>query len=139
MIPFWRGNDSSDFSVLLRPNATGRATFRIAEGTDVNIQLSKSANESAPVHSQHSSSFALIPFNISENGKNELLSKFCQPFKIEDACPMHPPHQCLKLTFCRIRMFSTHGRPESLYTKSVGVPARRWIPARLPLQISYAC
>jgi hypothetical protein len=103
---------SSDVSVLLRrANAMWRPAFGIAESADVNIQLSKSTNKSAPVHSQHSSSFALIPFDISENGKNELLSKFCQPFEIEYACPMHPPHQCLKLTFRGVRMFSTHGRP----------------------------
>ena len=47
---------SSDFFVLLLwANAMGRARLRIAEGTDVNFQLSKSTNESAPVHSQHSS------------------------------------------------------------------------------------
>ena len=33
----------------------------IAKNADVNVQLSKSANESAPVHSQRSGGFALIP------------------------------------------------------------------------------
>jgi hypothetical protein len=64
----------------------------IAEGTDVNIQLSKSANESAPMHSQCLSSSALIPIHISENDENEVPSKFSQRFVIKNACPMHPPH-----------------------------------------------
>jgi hypothetical protein len=127
-LPFPAGFiDSSDVCVLLLgANAMWRPTFGTAQGADVNIQLSKSTNESAPVHSQHPSSLALIPFDISKNGKNEVLSKFCQPFKIEDACPMHPPHQCLKLPFRGVRMFSTHGRPGAFcigfVAKSAGAP-----------------
>lgn len=66
--------------------------FRIAENADVNVQLSKSANESAPVDSQRSGGFALIPIDLSEDDKNKLLSKFFQRFGIEDARPVHPQH-----------------------------------------------
>jgi hypothetical protein len=84
---------SSDVSILLlRASALWRTAFGIAEGADINIQLSKGANESAPVHSQHSSGFALIPVDISENDENEVPFKFSQRFVINDACPMHPPH-----------------------------------------------
>ena len=88
-----------------------RTALGIAESADVNVQLAKSANEGAPVHSQHSGGFALIPIDISENDKNKLPSKFSQRFVIEDARPMHPPHQCLKLGLGGIRMFSTHVQP----------------------------
>ncbi len=37
-----------------------RTALGIAESADVNVQLSKSANEGAPVHSQHSGGFALM-------------------------------------------------------------------------------
>jgi len=37
-----------------------RTAVGIAESADVNVQLSKSANEGAPVHSQHSGGFALM-------------------------------------------------------------------------------
>ena len=44
---------SSDVSVLLRcANAMRGTAFGIAESVDVNVQLSKFANESAAVHSQ---------------------------------------------------------------------------------------
>jgi len=58
------------------------SAFSIAESAEVNVQLSKSANESAPMHSQFSGGFALIPMGGSEDGKNELLSKFLQCFGI---------------------------------------------------------
>ena len=80
----------------------------IAKNADVNVQLSKSANESAPVHSQRSGGFALIPSRpLLENDKDKLLSKFSQRFGIEDARPVHPQHQCLKLRLRRIRVFDT--------------------------------
>lgn len=86
-----------------------RATaLGIAGSLDANVQFLKSANESAPVHSQRSSGSTLIPINLSKDNKNKLLSKFVQRFGIEDACPVHPQHQCLKLRLRGIRMFSTH-------------------------------
>jgi hypothetical protein len=85
--------------------------FGIAGIADVNIQFSKGANESAPVHSQRSGRFALIPIDLSKDNKNKLLSKFAQRFGIEDACPLHPQHQCLKLRLRGICMFSTHVEP----------------------------
>jgi len=54
-----------------------RATaFGIAGDADVNVQFSKSANESAPVHSQRSGGFALIAIDLSKDNENKLLSKF---------------------------------------------------------------
>jgi hypothetical protein len=103
---------SSDVSVLLRcANATRGTAFGIAESTDVNVQLSKFANESAPVHSQYSGGFALIPVDLAKNDKNKLFFKFFQRFVILDACFVHSPHQCLKLGLCGIRMSSTHVQP----------------------------
>jgi len=52
---------------------------------DVNVQLSKNANQSAPVHLQCSGGFAFVPVDISENDKNKLLLKFFQSFVIQDA------------------------------------------------------
>jgi len=85
--------------------------FGIAESADVNVQLSQSANESAPVHLQYSGRFALIPVDLTENDKNKLLFKFFQRFVIQDACFVHSPHQRLKLGLCGIRLFSTHVQP----------------------------
>ena len=101
----------------------------IAENVDVNVQLSKSANESAPVDSQRSGSFALIPIDLLENDKDKLLSKFFQRFGIEDARPVHPQHQCFKLRLRRIRVFSAHVEPGGALHRH----------ERLPLQISYTC
>jgi hypothetical protein len=82
--------------------------FSIAESAEVNVQLSKSANQSAPMHSQFSGGFALIPMGGSEDDKNELLSKFLQCFGIKNSRPLHPQHQCLKLFLRGERVFSTH-------------------------------
>jgi len=100
-----------------------RATaFGIAGSADVNVQFSKSANESGPVHSQRSGGFALIPIDLSKDNKNKLLSKFAQRFGIEDARPVHPQHQCLKLRLRGIRMSSTHVEPgEALASPSKAI------------------
>jgi len=99
---------SGTFLLLLHANAMWRTAFSNAESADVNVELSKSANQSAPMHSQSSGGFALIPIRISEDDKNELLSKLLQRFRIEDSGPVHPPHQCLKLCLRSVRVFSTH-------------------------------
>ena len=52
-----------------------RTAFGIAESAIVDVQLSKAANQSAPVHAQYSGGLALIPVDISENDKNKLLFK----------------------------------------------------------------
>ena len=85
--------------------------FGIAESAIVDVQLSKTANQSAPVHAQYSGGFALIPVDISENNKNKLLFKFFQRLVIQDACSVHSAHQSLKLRLCGIRIFSTHVQP----------------------------
>ncbi len=91
-----------------------RTAFGIAESADVNVQLSQSANQSAPVHLQYSGRFALIPVDLAENDKNKLLFKFFQRLVIQDACFVHSPHQRLKLGLCGIRMFSAHVQPGEL-------------------------
>ena len=88
-----------------------RTAFGIAESAIVDVQLSKAANQSAPVHAQYSGGLALIPVDISENDKNKLLFKFFQRLVIQDACSVHTAHQRLKLGLCGIRMFSTHVQP----------------------------
>ena len=67
---------SGAFLLLLQANATRGTAFGIAENVNVDVQLSKSTNESAPVHSQCAGGFALIPIDLSEGDKNKLLSKF---------------------------------------------------------------
>jgi len=59
---------SSDFFLLLHASAMRRTAVGIAESADVNVQLSKSANEGAPVHSQHSGGFALMGILVHPNG-----------------------------------------------------------------------
>jgi len=88
-----------------------RTAFGIAESAIVDVQLSKAANQSAPVHAQYSGGLALIPVDISENDKNKLLFKFFHRLVIQDACSVHSAHQRLKLGLCGIRMFSTHVQP----------------------------
>jgi hypothetical protein len=105
---------------VLRANSTWWMAFCIAESAEVNVQLSKSANESAPMHSQFSGGFALIPIGSSEDANNELLSKFLQCFGIKDSCPLHPQHQCLKLFLRGERVFSTHLTPERLFASLSG-------------------
>jgi len=83
---------SSDVSVLLLSADAMWGAAGVAEGTNVNIHLPKSTDESAPVHSQCLSGFALIPVDISKHDENEVPSKFCQRFVIKNACPIHPPH-----------------------------------------------
>ena len=99
---------SGHFFLLLQANAMRVTAFGMAGIAAVNIQFSKGANEGAPVHSQRSGRFALIPIDLSKDNKNKLLSKFAQRFGIEDACLVHPQHQCLKLGLRGIRMFSAH-------------------------------
>ncbi len=67
---------SGAFLLLLQANAMWGTAFGIAENVNVDVQLSKSTNESAPVHSQCAGGFALIPIDLSEGDKNKLLSKF---------------------------------------------------------------
>ena len=88
-----------------------RTAFGIAESTDVNVQLSKFANESAAVHAQYSGGLALIPVDLAKNDKNKLLFEFFQRLVIQDACSVHSARQRLKLGLCGIRMFSTHVQP----------------------------
>jgi hypothetical protein len=67
---------SGTFLLPLHANAMWRTTFGIAESADVNVQLSKDADESATVHSQRAGGFALIPIDLSEDDKNKLFSEF---------------------------------------------------------------
>jgi len=83
---------SGNFFLPLRANAIRATACGIAGSGDVNVQFSKSANESAPVHSQRSGGFALIAIDFSKDNKNKLLSKFVQRFGIEDARSVHPQH-----------------------------------------------
>ena len=84
-------NESSgNFFLPQHANAIRAKACGIAGSGDVNVQFSKSANESAPVHSQRPSGPALIPIDLSKDNENKLLSKFVQRFGIEDACPVHP-------------------------------------------------
>jgi len=85
-----------------------RTAFGIAESVHVNIQLSKDANESIAVHSQHAGGSAFIPISVSQDGKNKLLPKFLNCFEIEYACPVHPQHQRLELRLRGVRVFSCH-------------------------------
>jgi hypothetical protein len=62
-----------NFLLLLGANTMWRTAFGIAENADVNVQLSKSANESAPMHSQRSGGFALIPIDFSQDDNDKLL------------------------------------------------------------------
>jgi hypothetical protein len=78
-VPF-RFRSSGNFFLLLHANAMRATAFGIAGSADVNVQFSKSATESAPVHSQRSGGFALIPIDLSKDNKNKLLSKFIQRF-----------------------------------------------------------
>jgi hypothetical protein len=55
--------------LLLHANAMRVTAFGIAGIADVNIQFSKGANKSAPVHSQRSGRFALIPIDLSKDNK----------------------------------------------------------------------
>src|SRR5207247_6006631 len=88
------GGESSHVSVLLRcASAMRRTAFGIAESAIVDVQLSKAANQSAPVHAQYSGGLALIPVDISENDKNKLLFKFFQRLVIQDACSVHSARQ----------------------------------------------
>src|SRR5713226_1664946 len=91
------GRSSGDCFLLRHASAVWATAFGVAESADVNVQLSKNANQSAPVHLQCSGGFAFVPVDISENDKNKLLLKFFQCLVIQDACPVHPPHQRLKL------------------------------------------
>jgi len=113
-----RRQSSGDFFLLLHAGATWRTALGIAQSADVNAQLPKSANEGAPVHSQSSGGFALIPIDIPEDDKDKLLLKFSQRFGIEDARPVHPEYQCLKLAFRGIRMFSTHVQPAEAFASA---------------------
>jgi hypothetical protein len=125
--------------LLLQMNANCRAPFGIPENVHVNVQLSKGANESIAVHSQDAGGFALIPINLSEDGKNKLLPKFFECLAIEYACPVHPQHQRLELRLRGVCVFSCHlGSGKgfvSLSWRSLSqVPERR---RKLSLQISY--
>jgi hypothetical protein len=106
-----RPQSSGNFLLLPHADAMWGKAFDITEKADVNVQLSKGANESAPVHSQRSGGFAFIPIDLSENDKDKLLSKFFQRLGIEDARAVHPQHQCLKLRLRSVRMFSAHVEP----------------------------
>jgi len=83
---------SSGTFLFLQANAKWRTALASGQATKINVQLSKGANKSAPMHPQHPGSFALIPINFSENGKNKLPFKFVECFEIENARPVHPQH-----------------------------------------------
>src|SRR5438876_2822357 len=104
-----------------------RTAFGIAESAIVDVQLSKAANQSAPVHAQYSGGLALIPVDISENDKNKLLFEFFQRLVIQDACSVHSARQSLKLDFVAYVCFRPMFNPERLLhpfvTKSAGVCA----------------
>lgn len=71
---------SRNFFPPLDACATWRAALGSAQGTDVNVQLLKRANQGAPVHSQHAGGFALVPIDPSEDDKDKLLPEFSQRF-----------------------------------------------------------
>jgi hypothetical protein len=123
------GRLSSNCFLLGHARAVGKTAFGIAESADINVQLSKDSNQSAPVHLQYSSGLALVPVDISENDQNKLLFEFFQRLVIQDACPVHPPHQRLKLGLRCIRLFSTHAQPREVFARA------RW---RAPCQATIA-
>ena len=114
----FRDVSAGDFFLLLHASAAWRTALGIVQSTDVNLQVPKSTNEGATVHSQRSGGLALIPIDISEDDKNKLLLKFSQRFGIEDARPVHPQHQCLKLRLRGICLFSTHVQPGEALTSA---------------------
>jgi hypothetical protein len=74
----------------------------LAEGADVQIQLSKRAGKGVPVHSQRAGGFGLVPIEIPKYGEDKPLPEFSDSFRKDHTCLTHLMHHSIKLSAGRI-------------------------------------
>jgi len=92
---------TSDLCLLI-PHGNGtvaqrRPAARGAHRFDIQIQLLKVASQGVAVHAKLSSSFDLIPVELSENCSDEGLLKFPHRFGVLSAAPVHLQNEFLQL------------------------------------------
>ena len=70
-----------------------------AQRFDVKFEVGKVAAERVAVHAKLTGSFALVPVDVLQDRKNELLFEFADGLGISNTAPVHVHNQSFQLIF----------------------------------------